>query len=90
MSKSVKVNLPDMSFKLNETSKKIDVCNKITSLLLSTRLHSIDYTKKECDTLFKIPSDQREEFVKNTWGPIAAAKVQPLLLQLKVFEKESI
>lgn len=89
MSKSVRVNLPDMSFKLNETSKRLDVCNKITSLLLSTRLHSIDYVKKECDNLYTMPADKRLEHVTNIWGPIAAAKVEPLLLQLKVYERDA-
>jgi hypothetical protein len=86
MSKNMNINLPDMSFKLNETSKRVDVCNKIITILLSTKQHSIDDTKKLCNQLFDMPSDSRSEFVNKMWGQIALSKIEPLLIQLNVFK----
>lgn len=90
MSKNMNINLPDMSFQLNETSKRVDVSNKIISILLSTRQHSIDETKKLCDRLFNMPNSERPEFVKQMWGQVVLNKIEPLLIQLMVFDKQPI
>lgn len=87
MSRSIRVNLPDMSVRLNDRSKYNDISNKLISLLLSTKLHSTDYAKQQCEVLLSLPAEQRKDHIQSIWGPIAAAKSEPLLAQLAVFDK---
>ena len=87
MSRSIRVNLPDMSVKLNDRSKYNDISNKLISLLLSTKLHSTDYAKQQCEILLGLSADKRRDHIQNIWGPIAASKSEALLAQLAVLDK---
>lgn len=63
-----------------------DLRNKIDSLLLSTNVIKSDETRKKCLELDTMASDDRETFIKQTWGPNYLERVRPLLHQLKVLE----
>jgi hypothetical protein len=67
-----------------------DLRNKIDSQLLSTNVITTNEAKRKCMRLDTLNDEKRKELIANEWGPLYLQKVEPLLHQLSVLEKQML
>ena len=63
-----------------------DIRNKIDCVLLAGN-KDIDKTKTLCQNMYKLPTDERNHYVIIHFGQRYHDKVEPLLRQLEIVEK---
>ena len=61
--------------------------NKMDSLLLSTNVMKSDDAKRACLQLDGMTTQQRQDYIREKWGPAYVEKVMPILQQLETLEK---
>ena len=64
-----------------------DLRNKMDSLLLSTNVMKTDEAKRACLQLDGMTMQERQDYIRERWGPAYVEKVMPILQQLETLEK---
>jgi len=60
--------------------------NKMDSILLSTNVMKTDEAKRACLQLDGMTIKERQDYIKEKWGPAYIEKVIPILQQLETLE----
>jgi hypothetical protein len=69
-------------------NERQNIRSKLDTILLSSKMMSIDKIRTFCQSLDTMTHDERVEAVKSQWGEAYLGKAMPVLMQLDALDRQ--